>query len=85
MIPKSYIPATWRTTIGVNDKGEIGVGFNLEPGKITRLVIDNDGAHRLVTTISDCLKLYSSRSSQSDKSGEMPSSKGSIPDEGVKV
>jgi len=86
MIPSSYIPATWRNTLPVEASSEsVGIGFNTNYGQILRFKLDIVGAKHLSRSIAEYLEAYGCRTSQSPKSSEIPSSPGSIPEEGQKV
>ncbi len=53
--PKSYKPSTWRNTLRLDDKRQIGVGFNTPDG-IVRLCIDAESAKHLIETLFEEIK-----------------------------
>lgn len=80
-IPDCYIHAEWRNTTPLDSETQrIGVGFDLEEGKPSRLSLSLKSAENLKDTLCDYLKNV-----HSAKSYGIPSLPGSIPDEGEKV
>ncbi len=77
MIPASFRPAAWRGTTKASADGYIGVSFDEASGEVIRLKISVESAKQLRDSLAFYLSIF-----QSERSGEIPSSPGSIPDEG---
>lgn len=87
MLPKSFIPHSWRGTTRVNPQtGDIGLSFNETAGKnITRIRLDQESAIHLMETITEAYNTFDLVNSQSPKSSDISSSIGSTPFDGVNV
>lgn len=85
MIPKSFIPHSWRGTLPVEPhSGDIGLSFNENAGKnIIRIRIDRLSAKHLVETITEFYDAFDLKNSQSPKSSDISSSPGSTPFDGA--
>ena len=72
MLPKSFIPHSWRGTTSVDRQtGDIGLSFNATDGKnITRIRLDQASAKDLVETITEFYDSFDLEKTQSPKSSE---------------
>lgn len=85
-IPSSFVSASWRCTLPVDPTTRrLGLAFTLAGGEMVRLAIPVLDARHLSETIADYLDGRIGTTSQSPRSSEMPSSPGSIPDDGKNV
>lgn len=67
--PKSYVKATWRCTLPVDEGGNQGIGFDLDDGTVVRIYLDRQSLLSLCETLRGD---YFSTVSQSDASEGRP-------------
>ncbi len=86
MIPASYINVDWRNTTPVDHKSEtIGIGLQMQDGKVIRVQLGIDCALDMVKSVFEFIENYERTRSHSPKSSGMPSSLGSTPEDGQNV
>ena len=79
-IPVSYIAATWRNTLPIDDTANIGLGLETTNGEILRFSLDAESAKHIAETFAEYLADFQKRRCQRDKSLGMPSDAVSTPD-----
>ena len=82
MVPAAYQSATWRNATPIDPASKkIGIGFDLEEGRVTRLCLSVEDALRLWDTLGESLSAHFT-SSQSERSSGILREPGSTPQEG---
>lgn len=81
-----YKKAEWRGTLPVGGEPEarIGLSFDTETGETVRLSLGLTSARHIIGSLSEYIADYEQRS-QSERSSDISSVEGSIPDDGENV